>query len=127
MAISLVSKMLGLGLQVDRHSSSITANVYVPPPPPSTHGEGYYPSGYPHRPPPFFGTWENQMGNPVGMGVQGKQKVQRKRIVTRKKRPIQLSSHIRSHPVNSHFVNSKLVVKPLSNFDLMDWVKKTRS
>ena len=53
----------GAGLQVDKHSSSDTANVYVPPPPPSTHGEGY-----PHRSPPFFGTWEN----PIGMGVQGK-------------------------------------------------------
>ena len=47
MAISLVSKMFGsglpagAGLQVDRHSSSNTANVYVPPPPPSTQGEGY--------------------------------------------------------------------------------------
>ena len=64
MAISLVSKMFGSGLQVDRQSSSNTANVYVPhPPPPSTHGEGYTP--VPYRSPPFFGTWEN----PIGMGV----------------------------------------------------------
>ena len=86
MAISLVSKMFGSGLQIDRGSSSNMKNVYVPPPPTSTHGEGYYPSGYPHRPPPFFGSWENPMGNPVGMGVaatcgavKGKKKVQRKR------------------------------------------------
>ena len=59
MAISLVSKMFGGGLQVDRHGSSNTANVYVPP----THGEGY-----PYRPPPFIGTWEN----PIGMGVKKK-------------------------------------------------------
>ena len=59
MAISLVSKMFGWGLQV---GSSNTANVYVPhPPPPSTHGEGY---PY-HFPPPFLGSWEN----PIGMGV----------------------------------------------------------
>ena len=64
MAISLVSKMLGSGLQVDRQSSSNTANVYVPhPPPPSTYGEGY-----PYQSPPFFGTWEN----PIGMGVKKK-------------------------------------------------------
>ena len=63
MAISLVSKMFGSGLQVDRRSSSNTKNVYVPPPPQSTHGEGY-----PYRPPPFFGTWEN----PTGMGVKKK-------------------------------------------------------
>ena len=53
MAISLVSKMFGSGLQVDQGSSSNTKNVYVPPPP-STHGEGY-----PHRPSPFLGTWED--------------------------------------------------------------------
>ena len=63
MAISLVSKMFGSGLQVDRSGSSNTANVYVPPPPPSTHGEGY-----PYHSPPFIGTWEN----PIGMGVKKK-------------------------------------------------------
>ena len=59
MAISLLPKLFGSGLQVDRGSSSNTRNVYVPPPP-STHGEGY-----PYQPPPFIGTWEN----PIGMGV----------------------------------------------------------
>ena len=58
-AISLVSKMLGGGLQVDRRGSFNTANVYVPP----THGEGY-----PYRSLPFIGTWEN----PIGMGVKKK-------------------------------------------------------
>ena len=58
-AISLVSKMLGSGLQVDRRGSSNTANVYVPP----SYGEGY-----PYQPPPFFGSWEN----PIGMGVKKK-------------------------------------------------------
>ena len=61
MAISLVSKMFGSGLQVDRRGSSNTANVPHPPPP--THGEGN-----PYYPPPFFGTWEN----PIGMGVKKK-------------------------------------------------------
>ena len=56
MAISLVSKMIGSGLQVDRGSSRNTRNVYVP-----SHGEGYYP-------PPFNGNWEN----PIGMGVKKK-------------------------------------------------------
>ena len=75
MAISLVSKMFGSGLQVDRGTSSNTRNVYVPPPPPSTHGEGYYPSGYPHRPPPFLGTWEDMKNKgPLGMGVKSKKK-----------------------------------------------------
>ena len=61
MAISLVSKMFGSGLQVDRSNSSNTANVYVPPP--STYGEGY-----PYHSPPFIGTWNN----PIGMGFKKK-------------------------------------------------------
>ena len=69
LAISLVSKMFGsglpagAGLQVDRHLPSNTSNVYVPPSPPPTHGEGY-----PYYPPPFIGTWSN----PIGMGVKKK-------------------------------------------------------
>ena len=59
MAISLVSKMFGGGLQVDRRGSSNKANVYIPP----TDG-----GGYPYRSPPFIGTWEN----PIGMGVKKK-------------------------------------------------------
>ena len=61
MAVSLVSKMLGSGLQVDRGSSRNTRNVYVPPQ--STQGQGY-----PRYPPPFYGKW----GNPIGMGVKKK-------------------------------------------------------
>ena len=98
-AISLVSKMLGGGLHVDRSGLSNISNVYIPP----THGEGY-----PYRSPPFIGTWEN----PIGMGV--KKKVQRQGSTIRKKQPIQLNSHTRNH----------FVIKPLSNFDLMEWLKK---
>ena len=58
-AISLLPKLFGSGLQVDRGSTSNTRSVYVPP----TQGEGYYP-------PPFIGTWEN----PIGMGVKKKAK-----------------------------------------------------
>ena len=107
MAISLVSKMFGSGLQVDRRSSSNTKIVYVPPPPQSTHGEGY-----PYRSPPFFGTWKN----PIGIWVKKKsrQAVQGQGPTIRKKQSFQLNSHSRNH----------FVIKPLSNFDLMDWVKK---
>ena len=73
MAISLVSKMFGSGLQVDRGSSSNTRNVYVPP---VTQGKSRYFSGYtpvPHRPPPFLGTWEDMENRgPLGMGVVAK-------------------------------------------------------
>ena len=51
MAISLLPKLFGSGLQVDRGSSSNTRSVYVPP----TQGEGHYP-------PPFYGNWENIIG-----------------------------------------------------------------
>ena len=64
LAINLVSKMIGSGLQVDRHGSTNTANVYVPHPPTSTHGEGY---PYPYRPPPFFGTWEDMENKGVSL------------------------------------------------------------
>ena len=69
MAISLVSKMFGSGLQVDRGSSRNMRNVYVPPP--TTHGEGYTP--IPHRPPPFSGTWKDmEYKGPLGMGIKKK-------------------------------------------------------
>ena len=103
-AISLLPKLFGSGLQVDRGTSSNTRGVYVPPPP--THGEGY-----PYYPPPFYGNWEN----PIGMGVK-KKKLQRQGFTTWKKQPIQLNPHNRLH----------FVIKPLSNFDLMEWVKKLK-
>ena len=121
MAISLDSKMFGSGLQVDRGASSNTRNVYVPP---VTQGEGQYFSGYPHHPPPFLGSWEDMENKgPLGMGVKSKKKkVQRqnaagwRRSSSRKKQPIQLNSHSRKH----------FVIKPLSNFDLMDWISKLK-
>ena len=62
--------MFGSGLQVDRRSSSNTRNVYVPP---VTQGKGRYFSGYPHRPPPFLGIWEDmEKKGPLGMGVAAK-------------------------------------------------------
>ena len=59
MAISLLPKLFGSGLQVDRAPTSNTRNVYVP----RTQGEGYE-----YFPPPFNGNWEN----PIGMGVKKK-------------------------------------------------------
>ena len=63
MAVGLLPKLFGSGLQVDRGSSRNTRNVYVP-----THGEGYYP-------PPFYGNWGAEpptLGAPIGMGVKKK-------------------------------------------------------
>ena len=60
MAISLLPKLFGAGLQVDSRPSTGTRNVYVPP---LATGEGN-----PYFPPPFIGNWEN----PVGMGLKKK-------------------------------------------------------
>ena len=102
MVISLVSKMFGSGLQVDRQPSSNTRNVCVPPV--KTHGDGHYP----YFPPPFFGSWEN----PLGAGIKKKSK--RKGLLLEKKQPPQFDSNS-----GLDFVN-----KPLSNFDLFDLGKK---
>ena len=77
MAISLLPKLFGSGLQVDKGSSSNTRNVYVPQ---STHGEG---GVYPSYPPPFNGTWEN----PIGMGVKKKKKPKGKGLLLGKNSP----------------------------------------
>ena len=61
MAVSLLPKLFGSGLQVDRGSSRNTRNVYVP-----RHGEGFYP-------PPFYGNWgDKPLTYPIGMGVKKK-------------------------------------------------------
>ena len=54
MAISLVSKMFGGGLQVDKAPSKNTSNVYVP-----IERQGHM---YPFYPPPFYGNWNNTIG-----------------------------------------------------------------
>ena len=77
-----------------------------PPSPPAT-GKG-------HQPPPFYGMWpETPM---IGMEPPAKKKKDEKgkRNTARKRQPIQVNSHSGLH----------FVIKPLSNFDLIDWVKK---
>ena len=55
-AIELVSKMIGKGLQVDK----------IPPPPPPTPSgyNTYYGGQFPMYPPPVYGNW----GETIGMG-----------------------------------------------------------
>ena len=56
MAISLVSKMFGTGLQVDKTP---------PPPPPNKFSNVYLPQAggqYPIYPPPFYGNWNDTIG-----------------------------------------------------------------
>lgn len=67
------------------------------------------------QPPPFIGTWEQAMGNQLGSGK--KKKFSRKRIVVRKKQPIQFNSNSRINTLKKpkFFKN-----KPLSNFELLE-------
>ena len=101
MTISLVSKMFGSGLQVDRAPSRNTRNVYVPRPPTQTHGKGHFP----YFPPRFYGSWKN----PIGMGVKKILK-KGKRSSLKKKQSLQSDSTYRLNFVN----------KPLSHFDVFD-------
>ena len=71
MAISLVSKMFGGGLQVDKAPSRNMSYVYVP-----QQGQAHYP----YYPPPVVGNWNNT----IGMGKKKNSK-KGKRIVVRKK------------------------------------------
>ena len=110
LAIELVSKMFGSGLQVDKTP---------PPPPPNPYSNAYLPQSggkFPMYPQPFYGKWNET----IGMGKtkkKGKKKDHQKEklrrgIVVRKKQSIQ-----RDPNTCKHFVN-----KPLSNFDLEKWV-----
>ena len=106
MAISLVSKMFGGGLQVDKTPPP------PPPPSPNPYSNVYLPQSggqFPMYPPPFYGNWNGT----IGMGKKtGKGKKKRPRIVVRKKQPIQRNSNHWKH----------FVTKPLSNFDLEKWI-----
>ena len=64
----------------------------------------------PYQPPPFIGSW----GNQIGLGK--KKKEQGKRSSTRPKQSIQSNSTHRSYFIN----------KPLSNYDLKIWVNQLR-
>ena len=111
MAISLVSKMFGGGLQVNKTPPP------PPPPSPNPYSNVYLPKSgglNPMYPPPFYGNWNETigMGKKTGKGKKNwKRQKKRARIVVGKKQPIQLNSNHWKHFVN----------KPLSNFDLEKW------
>ena len=103
----LLNALTGKGTQVDSTGSpSNTVSVYVPD---TTNGHGMY-NPYPYMSPPFFGAWDN----PVGAGVKKKE---RERDYARQKRSFQFNPNSRNN--NVRFIN-----KPLSNIDLLQWVKQ---
>ena len=98
------------GLQADSTGSANTTTVYVPPSVTSNHnGHGIY-NPYPYMSPPFVGTWNNS----VGAGVKKKKG---KGTAARQKQSIQFNPNSRNNTVR--FIN-----KPLSNIDLLQWVKQ---
>ena len=100
----LLNALTGKGLQADRTGTSNTMTVYVPGD--TTNGHGMY-NPYPYMSP--HGTWEN----PVGLGVKKK----RRGAAARQKQSIQLNPNYRNNTI-------KFINKPLSNIDLLHWVKQ---
>ena len=106
----ILNALTGKGLQVDRHRSKRSTNVYVPPssigvsaqPQPkskSNNSSGGFIINPSFRPPPFIGNWGDQFGT-------GSKKQKKKKNNEKGKKSAIVS-----------FVN-----KPLSNFDLLNWV-----
>ena len=102
----LINALTGRGLQVDNKRSKKSPNVYVP------KGGNIVPY---QINPPFIGSWDN----PIGMGVKKKKKNSKKgaRPASREKQSIQ------QHPITRSNI-LRFINKPLSNFDLLNWVKK---
>ena len=107
----LLNALTGKGLQVDKQRSRRSVNVHVPIGLKTTtankDGGLILPQNW--RSPPFYGNWPQTNG----MGLKKK----RRRSASRKKQSIKKRSSSK-HSIIS-FVN-----KPLSNFDLLNWVKK---
>ena len=74
-----------------------------------------------YRSPPFFGSWDQK--NMVGYGVKKKTKKKRQKqgegLLLGKKQPFQ------KYTSSKHTV-VKFIDKPLSNFDLINWIKKLK-
>ena len=105
----LLNALTGKGLQVDRERSRRSVPVYVPK---NTNGGLVLPADY--RPPPFYGTWKQPI---VGMGVKKQTSKKGKGLTLGKKQSFQ------RHPTNRRHI-VKFINKPLSNFDLINWVKQ---
>ena len=103
--IPMVLKALtGSGLHVEKSRPKRSISVFVPP----KQGKGKNSSMMmPYQPPPFIGNWKN----PIGLGIK---KREGKRYSAWPKQSIQQNSINRSYFVN----------KPLSNYDIKDWVKQ---
>ena len=96
--------MTGKGLQADGTATTNAMSVYVP----GTKSKGgRVINPYPYMSPPFVGTWNN----PVGMEVKNRGQG------LLQKQSIQFNPNSRNNTV-------KFINKPLSNIDLLHWVKQ---
>ena len=113
----LMKALTGSGLHVEKSRPRRSIPIYVPPTLTTEKDGGNYGMMMPYQPPPFFGSWDDYK-NPIGFGLKKKKKLrkesQRKWSFTWQKQPIQQHSNSRSYFVN----------KPLSNYDLKNWVKQ---
>ena len=107
----LLNALTGKGLQADSTGSANTTKVYVPPSVTSNHNGHGIINPYPYMAPPFFEMWNN----PVGAGAKKKRKS--KGIAARQKQSIQFNPNSRNNSI-------KFINKPLSNIDLLQWVKQ---
>ena len=109
--IPMVLKALtGRGLHVEQSTPRRSIPVYIPP----KKSGGKHGIMMPYGPPPYIGSWNR---NPIGLGIKKKPTKKKEKgegITVRTKQPIQSNSTHRSHFIN----------KPLSNHDLIDWVKQ---
>ena len=103
----LLNALTRKGLQADRTGTSNTMSVYVPGD--TTNGHGIC-NPYPFMSPPFVGTWEN----PVGMGVKKRKGT---RAAAWQKQSIKFNPNSGNNTI-------KFINKPLSNIDLLQWVKQ---
>ena len=109
--IPMVLKALsGSGMHVEQSTPRRSMPVYVPPT--TKKDGGKHMRMMPYQPPPFIGSWPNQIG--LGIKKKDQKKEKGKRSSARQKQSIQQYSINRSYFIN----------KPLSNYDLKDWVKQ---
>ena len=120
----LLDAVLGKGLQVDSRRSRRSLPVRVPD---TSVKDGGLVLPLNYRSPPFFGSWD-QMNNPIGMGVKKKDHEKKRKGTfdrsswNRSKYRIQQKRLVKNPSIRS--TNMKFINKPLSNYDLINWVNQ---
>ena len=80
-----------------------------------------------YRSPPFFGSWDQKTNEMLGYGKPKKKKRPKKKTTTKKGRRIAFrkKQYIQKYPSSEHTV-VKFIDKPLTNFDLINLIKKLK-